>query len=559
MGRGLGTVLVDVVSAALDVGARIYHLPLDPARMALVFGLLAFLPTGCVQELDARSQRDLLAAHERTAAGERIPDLHGPLTLAEVIGIALRYNLEHELEARRALLADREARKALLQTLPSIHASAEGGRRGEYPAREFRDAETDDTLFTAYDRDRAIGIGEMELVFNALDFGLSYIRWKQGKERAAQAMQEMRRARQNLVLAVTKAYWRVQRARDAVAMRQSLRERMEDLRRQLRDAKAVAGLDKGVVLDARRELLRREMELRRADTELEEAKLALSRLMGLPLEVNYALAPPALGGPVLPEPRIVADLEGEALRRRPELYVEDRRTEIARREIHAAMLRFLPSPAAYLRGTADGDKLLENGGWWTFGVRASTDLLSLPAKYMAAENARLAFASASDQRLAVAIGVIAQVHVALARRRAAVRAHGYALAYHELQEEALRHAQDQVRNGEGSQTDVLKAEADALLAHGRLLHAYGEVKIAEAVLDNALGRDTETVTVVEEPTTVRIDRSLPPITPDCAIGPVQARYPAQRGPTPHAGARNADAFRLAGQEGGNPLVGWGGL
>ena len=117
----------------------------------------------------------------------------------------------------------------------------------------------------------------------------------------------------------------------------------------------------------------------------------LGRLMGLTPGTKFELA--RIEVPFLEEydkydTKVLGE---EAILGRPELYQEDMEEHISQDGVRLAITKMLPSPALILRHDWDNNPHLYANYWYTLGLKATWQLLSIPEHISAwkAEKLRL--------------------------------------------------------------------------------------------------------------------------------------------------------------------------
>lgn len=157
--------------------------------------LLALVVSGCAvtsQPID-RSVSEQRAKSDLQNMYKDQEPLKGPLTLHEAMARAVKYNLEGRLKIMEEALAKRQLDLASFDMLPRMALSAGYAGRNNVSASSSRSVETGSQSLepsTSQDRDRRVA--DLTMVWNVLDFGVSYINAKQqGDQRLI--VQERRR------------------------------------------------------------------------------------------------------------------------------------------------------------------------------------------------------------------------------------------------------------------------------------------------------------------------------------------------------------------------------
>lgn len=188
-------------------------------------------------EHEARAVADLSIMFEQQEP------ITSPLTLEEAVARALKYNLDRRLKLMEEAVSRRELDASKMSLLPSIAASAGYTARSNYDASKSRvirdpsnpanEGSVGDT-FTASD-EKAFGTADLNISWNVLDFGISYIRAKQQSDQALIVSERRRQVVQTIVQDVRAAYWRAAAAERAIARFEPL---LDEVRAAVSDAEA---------------------------------------------------------------------------------------------------------------------------------------------------------------------------------------------------------------------------------------------------------------------------------------------------------------------------------
>ena len=150
------------------------------------------------------------SATDRAAMFKGGEPLAGPLTVAEAIARALRYNLDKRSKMMEEALALGQTELDRFDLLPKLTASAGYTERSDPNATISCDAITQVTLTSnpSHLTDRWSKTLDLGLSWNILDFGVSYFTAHQNADRALIATERRRKTVHNLVSEVRFSYWR---------------------------------------------------------------------------------------------------------------------------------------------------------------------------------------------------------------------------------------------------------------------------------------------------------------------------------------------------------------
>jgi outer membrane protein, multidrug efflux system len=427
-------------------------------------------------ETSARVRTDL----QEMFAGQE--PLLGALTLHEAMARALAYNLEARQRVMEQAFSQQQLNLAQFDMLPRMAADA------GYVGRDNINAASSESIITrrqslepstSQDRDRRVG--DLNVVWNVLDFGVSWIAAKQQADRTLIAQERRRKVVHNIIQDVRSAYWR------AVAAERLL-GRIDQLTGKIRQAQASSAeigrravSDPIEALSYRRALLDAVRQLETQRRELALAKTELATLINLPptTPIRLAATGNVLGGNI---PIDVSRMETLALNFRPELREEDYQARISHAEARKALLALLPGLQLSAGAHGDSNGFLVNNNWADYGLKVTWNLMRLisgPATIAAAEaGGDVAVA----RRRALSMAVLAQVHVARANYMDAARQYKTATELESLDNQILAQLRSRASSGAGGGLASIQGELSALqsslrkdIAHADLRNAFGRL------------------------------------------------------------------------------------
>ena len=150
------------------------------AGWLLPIGLLIF--SGCAvrpQPLEVSEIQARVVADTAAMVADQEP-VHGTIDLYEVIARGLKYNLDKRLKLFELGLADDRLRLVHADFLPSVTANAGYRVRDNELGSSSRSLITgDQSLEVSTSQDKRIRSADLQMMWNVLDFGLTYIKAKQ--------------------------------------------------------------------------------------------------------------------------------------------------------------------------------------------------------------------------------------------------------------------------------------------------------------------------------------------------------------------------------------------
>lgn len=465
-----------------------------PSRLprTLLVTALGLALSGCAVVSTPFSDADRAArvkADQVILKADQAP-IAAPLTLADAVARALKYNMEHRLKQMQTALAADQADLAKYDLLPKLTAQAGYNRRDSYPASSSMNvADGTQSLVPSTSQEKERNTADLGLTWNILDFGVSYWQAKQQGDRALIAEQQRRKTAQNLIQGVRQAYWLAAGAQQLETRVNSLLVEIEtalaDSRRARKD-----GLKPGLEsLNYQKSLLDLVRQLEPIRNDLAQAKPRLASLMNLAPGSDFKLAVPAnLDTPKLdlkPEA-----LEEQALMQRPELIEADYQERISVAETKKAMLRFLPGVELTAGLHRDENRFLVDKGWADGGLRLTWNLLGLLSAKPALNAAEKQVEIARAQRLALNMAVLSQVRIAYRDVEGKLREFAMADEIDKVDGEIRTATLASSEAGAQDRMQVIRAEAAAVVSELRRWQAYSNLNLAWAQLNTSIGVDS---------------------------------------------------------------------
>lgn len=444
----------------------------------LALALSAVLLLGCAvhpQVIGNREAVDQTAADLSVLATEQ-PAPQGPVSLYEAMAWAIRYNRERRVKILESALAQRQHELAEFDMLPTLTAQAGYTGRDPESASYSESIQTGNvSLEPSTSQDKSRSTADATFTWDLLDFGLSYIRARQQADRHLIALEQERKAVQILLRDVRKAWWE---ALSAQRLLKRIPPLAAKVRRALEQSRQVetARLQKPMeALGYQRSLLQILRTLQALRQELGGAKARLATLMGLAGPRDLVVADPGAGLPVPAVGWDNATMEQAALVMRPELGQARYQGSISRRDAHAALLGVLPTARLDTGLSWDSNSYLMDEAWSTYGTKVSWNLLNVFRGPRAMDAARAKQEVVREQRLALSMAVLMQVHLAVVNHAEATRLYGLSSEYLGVQERILEQIRAMASALEGQQA-LIREELNQLVAEIRRDKAYAEVQ-----------------------------------------------------------------------------------
>ncbi|QKV61676.1 TolC family protein [Pseudomonas sp. 43A] len=453
--------------------------------------LLALAISGCAvtSEPIERSVSEQRAKSDLQGMYKDQEPLRGPLTLHQAMARAVKYNLEGRLKIMEEALAKRQLDLASFDMLPRMALDAGYVGRNNVNASSSQSVRTGTQSLepsTSQDRDR--DVADLTMVWNVLDFGVSYISAKQQGDQRLIVQERRRKVINTIVQDVRSAYWRAMAAERLLKQIDSLMARVQTARDNSQTLSDQRIGDPVQSLGYQRSLIEATRQLEEQRRALSLAKTELATLINLPLGTQLTLATD--DGYQIPELKVgLAKLEQEALTSRPELREQDYQTRISAAETRKAMLRLLPGLEFSAGGHYDSNSFLVEQGWADYGVKVTWNLFNVISAPAAINVAKAGEEVATARRQAMSIAVLAQLYVANANYQEALRQFKTNQQLSDIDGQIVGQLRNRHQAAGIGELDLIQGELNNLqadlrrdLSYADLRNAYGQI-FASAGLD----------------------------------------------------------------------------
>ena len=413
-----------------------------------------------------------------------------PIDFHEAAARALKYNLDYKLKLMETALSRSLHDVSTYEMLPRLVAGAGYSSRNNdsggtsvliEPPRSV-------SLNPSTSQERSHTMSNLSFSWNALDFGVSYLRAQQKADQVLMAEERRRKVIQNVLQDVRNSYWRAVGAQKLLPRVDGLLERVNTALERAKAIEKQGIMPQAQVLGYQRALLDAvsTLTLRRQDLEL--AKAELRALMSVEPGVEFTLAEQN----ELALPRVSVDvekLERLALEKRPEIMEEWYRKRVTENDIKAAKVLLWPNINLDAGWQYDSNKYLYNSTWFDTGIRVSWNLLKL-TQYPALKKAHQAQNDTDDmRRLALSMAVLTQVRVGLQRYNLSLQELKFSEESLGVDKRLLNYAQAAAKSQFDSELEVIRTEARALLGEYQRYAAYSNAQAAWGRVYNSVGLD----------------------------------------------------------------------
>jgi len=407
------------------------------------------------------------------------------IDLYTAIALAIKNNKELRIKQLETGMANRQIDKVRFEMLPAFAANAGYTGSERYSATSSATVASNDlagSLGSSYSTSRERDVEEQDIGFtwNALDFGLSFIRAGQDSNRYLITEEMERKAEHNIVRDVIRAYWNTISADKLIKKYDPL---LVEVDKALNDSQKIEELLLTKPMDAllyQKELLDIQRALQSQKEMFIDSRIQLAGLMGLLPNETFKIVP-------TDEPLTILnmDLEGMekyALLHRPELIKSHYDERISSQETKAGMISLLPGLNFNAAWTHSSNDHLMNKTNFEYGSAMGTNLLNIfmhpKIKRINETNTKII----KEKRLALSMAVLSQVHLANIDYSLALEEYDTAERYYEVSRkitEQVKNAQKIARFGNleliREQASLLVAELRYDIAYSKLQHSIGKI------------------------------------------------------------------------------------
>ncbi len=449
--------------------------------------LLALAIGGCAVKTDPieRSASEERARADLAQIYKDQEPLSGPLTLHQAMARAVKYNLEARLKVMEEALGQRQLDLAQFDMLPRMALSAGYAGRNNQSASSSQSIRTGTQSLepsTSQDRDREVA--DLTMVWNVLDFGVSYLGAKQQSDQRYILQERKRKVIHTITQDVRSAYWRAVAAERLLTQIDTLMGRIGQARinSQLMSAQRIG--DPVQALSYQRALIEATRQLEEQRRALTLAKTELAALINQPMDKPYTLALDS--NYTVPKLHVdFAKLEQQALASRPELREQDYQSRISATETRKAMLRMLPGLEFSAGGHYDSNSFLTNQSWVDYGLKVTWNLFNVISAPAAIDVAKAGERVADARRQAMSVAVMAQLYVARANFEEASRQFETSEQMASLDGQIAEQLRNRFKTNNIGELELIQGELNNLqtqlkrdLSYAEMRNAYSQVFVS---------------------------------------------------------------------------------
>ena len=443
------------------------------------------------EDVQASAKEDFILLEESTANAPMEIDLY------QALAIAIKNNRELRIQVMDSALNQGQIDVVKFDMLPKLSANAGYKVLEKHPASTSVSMVTENGVenaaANAIAADPSYSVSQetpsrttdIGFTWNALDFGLSYVRAGQQANRYLISKELERKAIHNLTKEVIYAYWKTLSADELLMQINPLMDRVNEA---LDDYEYIEELLISSPMDAllyQKELLDVAQILNTQRRGLMDSRAQLANLLGLMPDQPFILV--NTDYPLSELDMSLDEQEEAALFSRPELLEIRYQEKVTAAEAKASMLSLFPSLTFNATWTYDSNKYLLNKNNTEYGALFGVNLLNVFQAGNINDINKINEQIVEEQRLALSMAVLSQVHIANINYAQSLREYSNAKHYLNVAQrinELIANAQKISRFGE---LEVIREEASLLVARLRNDIAYAELQYSLGTLYSSVG------------------------------------------------------------------------
>ncbi|MFY9089045.1 TolC family protein [Arcobacter aquimarinus] len=477
----------------------------------------SFVITGCAVKPEAILKEDVkqMVKNDLTILSEVVQPVTKPISLDEAIQRGLEHNLQKRVKVLESALSQQQLDLVYYDMLPSLTASSGLSERNNYAASastSFVNGEpqplgSNPSYSVSQEKERTTA--DLTFSWNILDFGLSYVRAQQQADKFLIAQEKQKKVEHSLTQEIRRAYYQAVSSQDLLKriqpMMVEVKQALEDSKKMQEQRVAKTPME---ALSYQRELLDILRSLHTLESSLISAKVELAELMGLKPGIAFDLADKVEKDYEIPTIDMnLEEMEILALENRPELAESRYQERISEKEITAAKLKMLPGINLSASLSYENSDYLLNNDWYSYGANVSWNLLNV---FKAAEMNKLAKTQvevAKEQKLALSMAVLSQVHLSIVKFNQAKKEYLLAKEYLTVADDIYDLTKIENEVNVNSRLILIKEKLNNILATLRYSSSYANVQNSYGRIFASLGINENKNSItdkVEEVTTEEI-------------------------------------------------------
>ena len=461
--------------------------------------LALFLITACVRspqpislfETEEKAFKDI-SNIEEIKKNNKAWEENLEIDLYTAIALAIKNNKELKIKLLENALANRQIDKIKFEMLPSLAANAGYSGSDKYrttTSANVSNADTAGVMGTTYTTSSEKGVANQDIGFtwNALDFGLSYIKAGQSNNRYLISDEAEKKASHNIVREVIRTYWNSLSAEKLIKKYDPLLIKVDSA---LNDSQKIEELLLTKPMDAllyQKELLDIQRALQTQKQIFIDAKIQLGTLMGLLPNQKFKIVDTN-------EPLTILDMslkgmEEHALIHRPELIENHYEERISVQQAKAGIVSLLPGLNFNAAWTSSSNDYLMNKTNFEYGSTLGANLLNVFSYPKIKEINETNLRIIKEQRLALSMAVLSQVHLSNINYQMALEEYATADRYYDVSQKITAQVKNAQKIAKFGNLELIREEASLLVAELRYDIAYTKLQHAIGQIYTSVGLD----------------------------------------------------------------------
>jgi outer membrane protein TolC len=478
------------------------------SRVVAISVVTAFVITGCTvspqpmlkEDIKEQVQKDL------NVLTNVVQPVVKPISLDEAIERGLKYNLQKKVKILESALSEHQLDLVYYDMLPNLTAAAGYSERNNYAASAStsfiggnpQPLGNNPSYSVSQDKERVTS--DIGFSWNVLDFGLSYVRAQQQADKFLIAKEKEKKVEHNLTQEIRRSYYQAVSSQDLLKRIQPM---MVEVKQALSDSKKVQNqrVSKSPMeaLSYQRELLDILRSLHSLESGLISAKIELAELMGLKPGIEFDLADKVEKNYAIPEFNMKLDeMEKIALANRPEVTESRYQERISEKEITAAKLKMLPGINLNTSLSYENSDYMLNNDWYSYGANVSWNLLNVFKGNEMNKLAKTQVEVAKEQKLALSMAVLSQVHLSIVKFNQAKKEYTLAKEYLNVADDIYKLTEVENNLNINSRLILIKEKLNNILATLRYSSAYASVQNSYGTIFASLGVNKKNIEKAEE-------------------------------------------------------------
>lgn len=468
----------------------------NKSKIFVLSVITSVLITGCAVSPEPISPKDLKESVNKDL--KLLNKVSLPITKAisldEAIQRAVKNNIRNRVQMMESALSHQQIDLVYYDMLPSLTTNAGYSIRDNYAAsasttfENGKPAPITGTPTYSVSQDKEKINADISFSWNILDFGLSYVRAQQQSDKYLMAKENERKVIHNIVQEVRRTYYK---SVSADALLKRIIPMMKEVNDALADSRKIKKLRLSSPMEAlsyQRELLEVLRSLQTLERNLIGSKIQLSELMGLKPGTKFVLSEKVKTNYKLPKIKLkLNEMEKIALEHRPEVLESRYKERISEKETTTAILKMLPGISLNAGMSYNNSEYLLNNDWTSYGIGVSWNLLDIFKANSLQRIAKTKVELAREQKLAISMAVLSQVHLSIVEFEQAKKEYKLAKEYLDVADGIFKLTKVNNRLNLNSKLIFIKEKLNYILSFLRHSSSYANVQNSYGRIYASLG------------------------------------------------------------------------